>query len=49
MKELQAKRAVEKFYSGKAAFYELTIDGKAFAKALDGRINETVGKDSREI
>ncbi|MCI9589224.1 MAG: hypothetical protein HFG42_01520 [Lachnospiraceae bacterium] len=49
MKELQAKRAVEKFYSGKAAFYELTIDGKAFAKTLDGRIEERIVPDYLSI
>lgn len=45
MKELQAKRAVEKYYSGKAAFYELTIDGKAFAKTLEGRMEEWIVPD----
>ncbi|MDO4471220.1 MAG: hypothetical protein Q4C84_15405, partial [Bacillota bacterium] len=34
MKELQQKGAVKKYYSGKAAFYELTIDGKKFVRTL---------------
>ena len=45
MKDLEKNGAVKKYCSGKAVFYELTIDGKEFVGALEETDNDRVPPD----